>query len=85
MTKPILYVIAAVIILGAIGAWYAKQLHDAEQRGIEKQVAAEIAKSNQNIAERRATDAHFDKYDAAAVCREYGLKWVFADGQSHCE
>jgi hypothetical protein len=85
MSKIIIYVIVIVVILGAVGTWYVKQLHDAELRGVDKQIAAEIAKSNQNIAERRSTDAHFDKYDAAAVCHDFGLQWVFADGKSHCE
>jgi hypothetical protein len=85
MTKPILYTLAVIVVLGVVGAWYAKQLHDAELRGIDKQVAAEIAKSNQLIAERRVLDAQFDKMDAAAVCRDVGLTWVYVDNRSHCE
>lgn len=84
MTKIIAYVAVAIVVIGSIAGYLAKLTHDAEQRGIDKQVAADIAKANQNIAERRETDAQFDKLDAAAVCREYGLQWVFSNGKSEC-
>lgn len=81
------YIIAA-LALGALVAggllWLQARLSDAERRGVDKQVAADIAQANQNIAERRETDAHFDKMDAAAVCRDFGLEWVFEDGKSFC-
>jgi len=81
------YVFAAAGGIGAIAAIiiYLNIREDAaEQRGVDRQVAAEIAKANQNIAERRETDAHFDKFDARALCDEYGLEWVFEDGRSFC-
>lgn len=81
------YVIAALII-GSIVAggllWLQTSLSNAEQSGIDQQVARDIAQANQNIAERRETDAHFDKMDAAAVCRDFGLEWLFEDGKSLC-
>lgn len=82
-----LYALAAVAAFVAVAAFtfYLNTREDAaEQRGVDRQVAADIAKANQNIAERRETDAHFDKLDAAAVCREFGLDWVFEDAKSFC-
>jgi len=56
----------------------------AEQRGVDRQVAADIAKANQTIATRRETDAHFDSRDARALCADFDLEWVFEDGKSFC-
>lgn len=83
MTK--IYIALVVVLLLGAGGWYAKQQYDAEQRGRAKVIAEQVARSNQLIAERRALDATFDKMDAAAVCRNAGFTWVFADGKSHCE
>lgn len=84
MSKLAIYGVIAVAIVIFIGGYIAKVKSDAMQAGIDKQVAADIAKANQNIAERRETDAQFNKMDAAAVCREYGLEWVFTNGKSEC-
>ena len=81
------YLIAFLCALGFIAGLivYLDHRDDAaEQRGVDKQIAAVIAKANQNIAERRETDAHFDKMDAAAVCSDFDLQWVFEDGKSFC-
>lgn len=81
------YIYAAAGGIGAIVAIliYLNIREDAaEQRGVDRQVAADIAKANQNIATRRETDAHFDKLDARALCADYGLDWVFEDGKSFC-
>jgi type II secretory pathway pseudopilin PulG len=81
------YVIAALIFGSLIAGgllWLQKSLSNAEQAGVDQQVARDIAQANQNIAERRETDAQFDKMDAAAVCRDFGLLWVFEDGKSFC-
>lgn len=84
MTKIIPYVALSIAIILAITGYLYQRDQTNIQKGIDKQVAADIAKSNQNIAERRETDAHFDKLDAAAVCREYGREWMFSNGKSEC-
>lgn len=81
------YAIAAGIAFAAIAAciiYLARRDEAAEQRGVDRQIAADIAKANQNIATRRETDAHFDSHDARALCADYGLDWVFEDGKSFC-
>lgn len=81
------YVIAALIIGSVVAAgllWLQTSLTNAERAGADQQIARDIAQANQNIAERRETDAHFDKMDASAVCRDFGLEWVFEDGKSFC-
>lgn len=81
------YAIAAGIAFAAIVAsivYLDRRDEAAEQRGVDRQVAADIAKANQNIATRRETDAHFDSLDARALCADYGLDWVFEDGKSFC-
>lgn len=77
--------VGALIYAGALFAvWMSAQEEAATQRGVDQQIARDIAQANQNIAERRETDAHFDKMDASAVCRDFGLEWVFEDGKSFC-
>jgi hypothetical protein len=81
------YVFVALIIGATVAAgllWLQTSLSNAEQAGVDQQIARDIAQANQNIAERRETDAHFDSMDAAAVCRDFGLEWVFEDGKSFC-
>lgn len=75
--------IVAVLAITAL-VYQEKWRREGILAGIDKQKAAEIAQANQNIAARRETDAHFNKLDAAAVCRDFGLEWVFADGKSEC-
>lgn len=79
-------VYAALLILLVLTAagWYAKQMYDAEQRGREIERAGIAAQANQNIAERRKTDAAFDKMDARGLCLDAHLEWVFEDGKSFC-
>lgn len=84
MSRFVTYVIIAGVVMAAAVGWYAKQQHDAEQRGRAIERARVAAQSNQNIAERRKTDANFDKMDAAALCRDAGLEWMFDDGKSFC-
>lgn len=85
MSKIATYVICAAIVLAAAGAWYAKQLYDAKQRGAEEERAKVIARANQEIATRRERDAQFDKMDARQHCLDAGLEWVFGDdGKSFC-
>lgn len=84
MTKIIIYAAIALAVVGGFWGYLEKLKHDAEQAGINKQIAADIAKANQNIADRRKTDAQFDKLDAAAVCKQFNLEWVFIDGKSEC-
>lgn len=81
------YAIAAAAAFVAVAGFifYLDRREDAaEQRGVDRQIAADIAKANQNIATRRETDAHFDKLDARALCGEYDLEWVFENGKSFC-
>jgi hypothetical protein len=84
MTKLIAYVACAAIVIGSAVAWYASEQHAAEERGAAIERAKVAAQSNQNIAERRKTDADFDKMDARALCIDAGLEWVFEDGKSFC-
>lgn len=76
----IIVVIIGLVVFGWLESRSAKDV----QKGIDKQVAADIAQANQNVAERRVTDAQFDKHDAADVCHDFGLEWVFIDGKSQC-
>jgi hypothetical protein len=84
MTKLPIYAAIAFAIIALVGGWYAKQQHDAEQRGREIERAKISAQSNQNIADRRNTDATFDKMDARALCIDAGLEWMQIDGRSFC-
>lgn len=74
----------AVAAVAGLLAYTDRRDDKAEQRGIDKQVAAEIGRANQEIATRRVTDAHFDSHDARALCGDYGLDWVFENGKSLC-
>lgn len=74
-----------VALLAGIMLWLQSRDEAAERRGIEQQVARDIAAANQNIATRRETDAKFDSQDARALCDSYGLIWVQRDGKSFCE
>jgi hypothetical protein len=85
MTKIIISVAMAICVVGLIFSYLAKIKHDAAVAERAKVIAEQIAKSNQLIAERRALDATFDKMDAAAVCRDSGLSWVYEDNHSRCE
>ena len=85
MSKIIAYVACAGIIGISVLGWYAKQQHDAEQRGIAIEKAKVVARANQEIATRRVRDAQFDKMDARQHCLDAGLEWVFGDdGKSFC-
>lgn len=85
MIKYAIYAGIALAIGASIFGYLAKIKYDAAAAEREKIRIETIAKSNQNIAERRVRDATFDKFDAAELCRRAGLSWVFADGKSHCE
>lgn len=81
------YVIAALIIGSVVAAgllWLQTSLSNAERDGIDKQVAADIAKANQELAVKRERDAKFDKMDARAFCLDAGFEWLFIDGKSLC-
>lgn len=86
LAKPIVgLVLICALLAGIVG--YLDYRDDAhEQRGVDKQVALNIAKANQEIATRRARDATFDKMDARQHCLDAGLEWVFVDaeGKSFC-
>lgn len=85
MTGRIIAIAAVVGVIVAIVLYLGYREDKAEQRGVEQQVARDIAAANQNIAERRETDAKFDSQDARALCTGYGLEWVQHDGKSFCE
>lgn len=79
----ILAAAAFVTVAGFI--FYLNNREDAaEQRGVDQQVARDIAKANQEIATRRETDAKFDSQDARALCISMELEWVLEDGKSFC-
>lgn len=74
-----------VALIGLVMLWLENREQAAVQRGVEAQVARDIAAANQNIAERRKTDAKFNSKDARALCDSFGLVWVQRDGKSFCE
>lgn len=73
-----------VAIVGSVLLWLSSVEQAAVQRGVTEQVSRNIAKANQEIATRRATDVTFDKMDARQHCVDAGLEWVFESGQSFC-
>lgn len=75
------YVIALIVLAAIVSAIYIA----GDRNRANRDELARVAKANQNIAERRATDAKYDKTDAAATCKLFGLEWVFADGKSSCQ
>lgn len=84
MTPRLIAVLAVVMTILAIVLYLGHREDKAEQRGVEQQVARDIAKANQEIATRRETDAKFDSQDARALCDAMGLTWVFENGKSLC-
>lgn len=74
----------AVAVIGAALLWLESREQAAVQRGVTEQVSRNIAKANQEIATRRATDATFDKMDARQHCIDAGLEWVFESERSFC-
>lgn len=81
MTRIFIGMVVIAVIAASIGG----VLKWSEQRGVEAQVARDIAAANQNIAERRKTDAKFNSKDARALCDSFGLVWVQRDSKSFCE
>lgn len=75
--------VAALLAVMVIGL-HQLVLYRAERRAVDAERARVAAQANQNIAERRATDAKFDKMDAMALCREVGLEWYADKGRSYC-
>lgn len=69
-----------LLVLGAAGVVVLKIRADA----VAVERAKVAAKANQNIAERRAKDAKFDKMDAQQHCLADDLEWVFENGRSFC-
>lgn len=81
------YVSAALVAVALIGgglAWMAVREDAAVERGVDQQVARDVAKANQEIGEMRVRDAKFDKMDARQFCIDAGLEWVFEDSRSFC-
>jgi hypothetical protein len=78
--KLSIFGVVLLLLLGAVGAVVLKIRSDA----VAVERAKVAAKANQNIAERRAKDAKFDKMDARQHCLADGLEWVFEDGRSFC-
>ena len=76
--------LATGAMIGGVVLYLNHREDAAERRGIDQQVARDIAKANQELATRRATDAKFDKMDARAFCLDAGLEWVFDEGKSLC-
>lgn len=84
MTARLIAIASVVAGILAIVLYLGHRENVAEQRGIDQQVARDIAKANQEIATRRETDAKFDSQDARALCVSMSLDWVFDDGKSFC-
>lgn len=84
MTVRLIAVALVVAAIFAIVLYLGHREDAAEQRGIDQQIARDIAKANQEIAKRRETDARFDSKDARALCDSMGLEWVLEDGKSFC-
>lgn len=84
MTPRIIAVVALVGVIFAIVLYLGMREDKAERRGVDKQVAADIAKANQELAVKRERDAKFDKMDARQFCIDAGLEWVFSDDKSFC-
>ncbi len=84
MMKYVFAALIAATLLGAGAAYLDHREDAAEQRGVDQQVARDIAKANQEIATRRETDAKFDSQDARALCLSLELEWVLEDGKSFC-
>lgn len=84
MTKYVVLVVLVVGFIFSIVLYLGHREDTAEQRGVDQQVARDIAKANQEIATRRETDAKFDSQDARALCISYGLEWVSEQGKSFC-
>lgn len=81
------YAVLAALVVGVIFAivlYLGHREDEAERRGIERQVARDVAKANQEIATRRETDEKFDSQDARALCLSMSLDWVLEDGKSFC-
>jgi len=84
MTKYFLMLVAAAgVVMGAI-IYLDRRDKAAEERGKAEQIAINIAKANQYIAERRAKDATFNSMDAKQHCVDAGFEWVLSDGKSFC-
>lgn len=75
--------IAVLLAVMAIGL-HQLVLYRAERRAVDAERARVAAQANQDISERRATDAKFDRMDAMALCREVGLEWYADEGRSYC-
>lgn len=84
MTPRIISITVLVGGIFAIVLYLGMREDKAEQRGVDKQVAADIAKANQELAVKRERDAKFDKMDARAFCLDAGFEWLFIDGKSLC-
>lgn len=75
--------IAVILAVMAIGL-HQLVVYRETQKALEAERARVAAKANQNIADRRATDAKFDRMDAMQLCRDEGLTWVADGGRSYC-
>lgn len=84
MIKYVFAALVAVALIGGAVAWMAAREDAALERGIEQQMARDVAKANQEIGEMRVRDAKFDKMDARQFCIDAGLLWVFEDNRSFC-
>lgn len=84
MTKILITIGVVVGLIVLVGGWYAKQQYDAVERGKAIEREKIVAKTNQNIAERRARDAKFNRDDTIKLCRDAGLEWFSDAGRSYC-
>ncbi len=84
MSKIIIYISIAAVVIGGATGLILKIQADAASRAVLIERGKVVAKANANIAERRATDAKFNRTDAMELCREAGLEWYADEGRSYC-
>ncbi len=84
MMKYVFIGLIGFAVIGGVVAYLNHREDAAEQRGVDQQVARDIAKANQELALKRERDAKFDKMDARDFCLDAGLEWMFEDGKSFC-
>ncbi len=84
MSKIIIYVCIAAVVIGGATGLILKIQADAAARAVLIERGKVVAKANQNIAERRAEDAKFSRTGAMELCRDAGLEWYADEGRSYC-
>lgn len=84
MNNLVTWAVCGFGVILAAGSLYMVQISAATERGRAIEQAAIAAKANQNIADRRVTDAKFKRDDVIKLCRDAGLEWFVDAGRSYC-